>query len=178
MSITFFTNAPSNETTKEDACLCAQSAPLWAWDEAMHGNMTPEVRACMAENASKECKFCHGSGIDTVPTDDGIKINLSNDNAFQVMRALGLKPDYCGEITFPDFKRAYMRAMNTDLSRFAREPEQQDVVITTQEEGSNVVTMEKRTKFFDMGVDVDYIKSTIERLMSLTKTNGTTIYWD
>jgi hypothetical protein len=151
---------------------------LWAWDEAMHGNMTPDVRACMAENASKECKFCNGSGIDMVPKDDGPKVNISNDNAFQVMRALGLKPDYCGEISFPDFKRAYMRAMNTDLSRFAREPEHQEVIITTQEADSNVVTMEKRTKLFDMGIDITYIKTVIEQLMTLTKTNGTTIYWD
>lgn len=60
---------------------------------------TIELSSCWAcEDAPRdECPECRGSGI-TSFVDDTHAVNMSNGNAYSVMRKLGIEGDYCGEI--------------------------------------------------------------------------------
>lgn len=59
-----------------------------------------------------------------VTTVDGPQLNWANDNAWRLLRALGLAAETTGEATMPEARRAVMRARaRTDLSGFARAEE-------------------------------------------------------
>lgn len=109
MSVTFFSNAPSTVTTREEGCLCAQMAPGW-----------PRELSHVAEHANPSCAICNGTGVETVADDDLPFVNLCNANAAAVLALLRLSENfdgnadgYYGEISISAARRAVMFARNT-----------------------------------------------------------------
>ncbi len=177
MSITFHTNGPYVEVMRNEPCLCAQAVHWEIWGQAMDGDFNPLVRAALADQAYDGCPCCKGSGIDIVPHIERPEVNLANENAFIILSALGLEPSPNGSISFPELRRAVIRAKNTDLSKFVREPEVQYAPVSSSEEDSNVVYLQSRMRIYDKGVDKEYITTTIDRIFDLIKSGGTVVTW-
>jgi hypothetical protein len=100
MSITFATDLPHPPGTVESPCLCAQMAAgfvsmMRGWDDA-------EVRASVAAGADSACPSCRGSGVEHVPKEDPLSLNLANDNAFRLLALLGLPVAPAGECTIAE----------------------------------------------------------------------------
>lgn len=113
MSVTFFSDATSNKTCKEEHCLCAQFAEGWMRDA------TPEALRAAAD---PKCSACGGSGVEMVIVDDRPELNVANGNARLLLAALRLDDsELIGRITLPEARRALIRARAGSLEPFTRQ---------------------------------------------------------
>ena len=72
-----------------------------------------------------ECGMCRGKGEYEDWKTDAQELNVSNSNAMEIQRMLGLDPDYSGAIKkedFPAFRRHLIKLKNGDISSHTQEP--------------------------------------------------------
>lgn len=91
------------------------------------------------------------------------EINLSNVNAYAMMRALGVEPDYAGTWTKGELAVLLERAMKLANVEAMREPFLKDTTTTggqLQQSGvsGNVVSVSKGCRVTDIGRDDEYIR--------------------
>lgn len=95
-------------------------------------------------------------------TDVGGMVNFSNGNASAVLGALGLGSELWGKADLPTARRAIIRALNRDLSRFTR---------------AEVST----PLFYSGGINSEGIELRIRELSSMieamAKRGATEVYW-
>lgn len=118
MSITFSTDLPRPEGTRETPCLCAQMGEGFL--SMMRGEDSAEIRADLARQAEPTCPFCRGTGVENTPVESSHTLNLANDNAQRLLSALGLSADY-GKCSIADARRAVVSARNRNQAHLVRE---------------------------------------------------------
>jgi hypothetical protein len=106
MSITFYIpTAPTKQT--HEVCLCSQFAPSWTAE-------TPDWEE-LREHAWTDCSVCKGAGSFSYEETAGPRANFANENAYDMLIALGLPQDFAGTISpqeAPELMRKAIRAIN------------------------------------------------------------------
>jgi hypothetical protein len=119
MTITFATDLPPPQRTESSPCLCAQMTTGFV--SMMRGHDGPGVQANLAAGADRACPSCQGSGVERVPRENPLSLNLANDNAHRLLSLLGLPVAPTGECTIAEARRAVLRARNVKVGSYARE---------------------------------------------------------
>lgn len=176
MSVTFATDLPGPRGTDDSPCLCAQMTAGFA--SMMRGHDTPEVRANLGTGALPACPSCGGSGVERVPREDSLRLNLANDNAFLVLALLGLPVAPAGECTIAEARRALLRARNRRVDRYAREDEVVHGAPCEREDGAVEL---RPIRVWVRGLSVDRLAGYVERLDTLVRdgaaAGATKIVW-
>lgn len=181
MSITFSSDAPEATTLVQEHCLCAQMAAGFGT------TATPEA---LRAEANPRCLHCNGTGIESVPTSDGVFMNLSNANARALIQALRLGApaslrsgevfagdDPSGSCTIHVARRAVIRARSGSVEQFAR-PE---AIVYGKPRSEGNVVIARPLRSADPGLSADGLSDRIERFAALVEeaaTRGATnIHW-
>lgn len=169
MSVTFYSDCPTEFTLEEEHCLCAQMVEGW-----MHG-ATPEA---LRAEADPNCAQCKGTGVEVVRRTNGPFVNWNEGNARSLFGALGIPFEPIGEVTLPEARRAVIRARaRTSLDAFTR-PEER--VYGRPVERDGVVEL-RQLRVFGMGLSVEGIGERLERfeafLREATERGATKISW-
>lgn len=134
------------------------------------------------------CEECYGTGVVTEQNPESKDVNMSNDNANLILRILGLTKvvgnflddgftgDLSGQTSVPEMRRAILKALNSDLSKFVRD----DRVETTDYELGNIHYI-NMPRVYSMGVDESYFINRLNQLSELCldaqKRGANYIYW-
>ncbi len=176
MSITFMTNLPGPRGTEDAPCLCAQMTAGFA--SMMRGLDTPAVRASLATGADPACPSCRGAGLERVPRENPICLNLANHNAFRLLALLGLPVAPAGECTIAEARRAILRARNVKVSSYVREDE---VVHGAPREREDGAVELRPIRTWIRGLSVEGLAGYVERLDVMVRNGGeagaTKIVW-
>jgi len=165
MSITFATDLPGPPGTDDSPCLCAQMT--LGFVSMMRGLDTPAVRANLATGADAGCPSCGGAGVERVPRENPLCLNLANDNAFRLLALLGLPVTPLGECSIAHARRALLRARNVDLGNHVRDDEVVQGTPCEREDG----TVELRPiRAWIRGLSVDRLAGYVERLDAVVRT--------
>jgi hypothetical protein len=167
MTITFATDLPRPPGTVESPCLCAQMTAGFV--SMMRGLDTPEVRAGLAEGAAPACASCRGSGVERVPRENPLTLNLANDNAFRLLALLGLPVAPAGKSTLAEARRALLRARNGRVDHYAREDE---VVHGTPSEREDGTVELRPVRAWIRGLGVDRLAGYVDQLEALVQSAG------
>lgn len=176
MSVSFFSDAAFRTWATREPCLCAQGAPSFA--EALLGGVTPAVEGDLPVDASPDCPWCDGTGVEEVEQDDAPVLCWSNDNALVLLRVLEVEAARDG-LTLAEARRAVMRARSCrDLSVFARG----DEVVHSQPRdlGDGIVELHP-VRGWSRGLDADDIWARVEAFAEFVeevgRRGGTRIWW-
>lgn len=176
MSITFATDLPHPPGTVESPCLCAQMATGFA--SMMRGRDDAQVRASLAAGADAACPSCHGSGVEHVPRENPLSLNLANDNAFRLLAALGLPVAPSGECSIAEARRALLSARNVELGSYVRE---ENVLHGAAREREDGVIELRPILVWSRGLSVDRLAGYLDRLEVLVRdgaaAGATKIVW-
>jgi hypothetical protein len=176
MTITFATDLPRPQGTEESPCLCAQMTTGFA--SMMRGHDGVEVRANLAAGAAPACPSCHGSGVESVPQEDPLSLNLANDNGFRLLALLGLPVTPTGECTIAEARRALLRARNGRVDCYAREDEVVHGALSGRGDGAVEL---RPVRAWIRGLSVERLAGYVNRLDALVRRGGvagaTRIVW-
>jgi hypothetical protein len=136
----------------------------------------PELEKAAREEAAKhtdfQCYGCKKTGIEKTKEKQEFEFNYSNSNALAMLEVLGLPPEYNGEISIPEMKRALIRAKNrSSLEKFERKEE----ILTRPRETEEGVTELHAPYFYSTGLSEYDIKDRLksfERLLKEAEANG------
>jgi len=111
---------------------------------------TEENKKILKLIADRDCTICHGNGWlykKTIKSD----IELANINAAAILRLMGFEGEdlISGEVAISDFRRAFIRALNADLTKEVTETTVQygkPVEIVTSRESPSQLLMGGLTK--------------------------------
>lgn len=114
-------------------------------------------------------------------------VNLSNDNAALILRALNLSDEPCGEIPaneIANVRRTILRRLNGDVSDFTRESHVQqgrkEIKLQDVVSGTERVIQEGQCTIYSMGIDQDGVKRRLMALDEVLKTAqelGLSVNW-
>jgi hypothetical protein len=176
MTITFATDLPGPQGTEESPCLCAQVTTGFV--SMMRGHDTPEARVHLAAGADPACLSCGGSGVERVPREDPLCLNLANENAFRLLALLGLPVAPGGECTIAEARRAILRARNAKMGSYAREDQVVHGAPGEREDGAIEL---RPTRAWIRGLSVERLAGYVERLDALVRngseTGATKLVW-
>jgi hypothetical protein len=172
MTITFATDLPGPQGTEESPCLCAQMTTGFA--SMMRGHDSAEVRANLAAGADPACPSCRGSGVESVPRESPLSLNLANDNAFRLLALLGLPVAPTGECTIAEARSALLRARNGRVDRYVRAHE----VVHGAPSGRGDGAVELRpVRAWIGGLSVERMAGYVERLEALVRSGAARLLW-
>lgn len=138
------------------------------------------------ENRDRQLTCVSTAGVsyqyaEPVRADEADELNLANMNAVALLRFLGLPTEECGSASIAEARRAVMRASATFESRadeYVR-PEEREYG-APRDRGDGVIEL-RPLRFFGGGLDVDRMRSYLERLgrfIEIVAARGAThIYW-
>ncbi len=145
----------------------------------LHNDDSIEVKSLLTLIGRPECKLCEGKGWyyhDSLqPT-----INWSNGNAAAILSSMGYSGDelYGGDVSISEFRRAYIRALNKDLSSYTRE---QEIEYGQPREVEPGIVDLKPLRFMSSGLSSEGIKTRLNQLgqfiQEAIKNNATRISW-
>jgi hypothetical protein len=104
MSVTFSTDAVVSTFYVKEACLCAQDAPNWS-------EAPPDV---LRTHAEADCRYCGGSGLETVRRTDEPCLNVANGNARALLALLGAdQGTLAGHVALSEMRQMVLGARTT-----------------------------------------------------------------
>lgn len=189
-SITFWSDSPIEIEELEKICACTdfssgegetynQNYGRKEELQKMLESGDPEKEKIAREEAAKHADKqdiygggCKGTGIETTKEKPELQLNWSNSNALAMLEVLGLPPEYNGEVSMPEMKRALIRAKNrSSFERFERKEE----ILTRPRKIEEGVTELHAPYLYSMGLSESSIKERLESFEKLIKeaeTNG------
>ena len=135
----------------------------------MRGLDGPGVRANLAAGADRACSSCQGSGVESVPRENPLSLNLANDNAHRLLALLGLPAAPAGECTIAEARRAILRARIVKVGSYAREDQVVHGAPGEREDGAIEL---RPTRAWIRGLSVDRLAGYVERLDALVRNGG------
>jgi hypothetical protein len=109
-------------------------------------------------------------------------LNMSNSNAYAVMQAAGIEPDYCGTIALgliPSVLCGIALRLNGSVREFTREPTDIRQVRVVAGEG-NVLHLVRGPRMVDCGISVGYVRerlTQLQALLLLAQERGVDVHW-
>jgi hypothetical protein len=137
------------------------------------------VKSLLQRIARPECTLCHGQGWfyrdELQPS-----INWSNSNAAAILSVMGYTGDqlYGAEVPISDFRRAFIKAINSDVSKYERPDHIEYGQPREIEDG--IIEM-KPIRFMSAGLPRSGILDRLDRLgefiAEAISNKANTIYW-
>jgi len=116
------------------------------------------------------CGMCHGKGENEEWKSDAQELNVSNSNAMEIQRMLGLDPDYSGAIKkedFPAFRRHLIKLKNSDISNYTQAPSTEVGKMRAYKDDNGQSRIGKGATMHDIGRSHAQVERYIDSLLSL-----------
>jgi len=130
-----------------------------------------------------ECGMCKGKGTYPTYKTDAPEMNVSNINAMEIQRMLGLEADYSGAISHADipvFKRRLIKLKNGDISAHVQEPEKHVGKMKAYKDDNGQSAIGRGPTMIDFGRPhsqvMRYIDSLLE-IMDFAQKNNLDVTW-
>ena len=116
------------------------------------------------------CDYCHGEGKIEEWKTSATELNVSNSNAMEIQRMLGLDADYSGVIKQKDFplvKRKLIRLKNGDISAHTELPNTSGGQMKKYKDDRGVTAIGRTATMHDAGRSHSQVERYIDTLLSL-----------
>lgn len=125
-----------------------------------------------AEHAAQswECGMCKGRGEITDFKSDAPELNVSNTNALEIQRMLGIEADYSGAIQhsdLPAFRRQLIKLKNGSLSSHIRAPSKDAGKMRAYTDDNGQTGIGRAATIHDMGRSQSQVERYIDSLLSI-----------
>lgn len=129
----------------------------------------PELKR-KRDNARKSCPYCNGTGKEIREVAMTPELNLSNANAYFLMKMLDVEQDYAGLIRkeeIPEIKRKVLKWKNAS-ERGVKEPSESRGKFGERTDSETGLTkISHGATMYDAGRSNEYIESLIDRFMEI-----------
>ena len=119
------------------------------------------------------CGYCDGKGQRNEFVSTAPEMNVSNSNAFEIQRMLGLEPDYGGIIEnkdLPNFMRRLIQLKNSDTSQYTRPGSDTQGQMKTGKDDDGMDTIGRSgPRMIDMGRSDTQVNRYIDDLLKIFK---------
>ena len=120
-----------------------------------------------------DCDYCEGKGQRNEFVSDAPEMNVSNPNAYEIQRMLGLEPDDSGMIEnkdLPNFMRRLLQLKNSDTSQYTSPGSDTQGQMQTGKDDDGMDTIGRSgPRMIDMGRSDTQVNRYIDDLLEIFK---------